>query len=570
MADASLDANFLVPFGTFLYQSSLINKGDLKKITNSEDLSLEDLCHSLLKLNIINAEDIELAKSNYYSVKHVDLTKYDPSALSQDSQFPENIARQYKCCVIAADHNNYVVAMTNPHNSNDIDYLSGIIGGYIQSVLVEDTQLHRHINNVFGSGKVIDISSRMNFSDRFNISYTEKDIDGKFLNTSDSVVLLDEIISSAYHRDASDIHIEYRGSNLSIRYRCDGVLEEQLKIKSTIAAVLVRRLLVMANLDIVNTSKPVDGRITTSIDNKKVNIRLSVVPLENGQSAVLRFLGDIDRYTDLDSLVDDIDVSNLINEYIQRTYGMLLIVGPTGSGKTTTQYATLMSMNRDEKKIISIEDPVEAYLPGVNQIAVNPEFGMDFSDILRSSLRQDPDVIMVGEIRDNITANMALRAAITGHMVMATVHTYDVASAITRLLDLGVDYHLISAAVRLVASQRLMRQLCPYCKKPYTVKKQHLALLHDYPNLQSSLLETKAYKAEGCAQCDNSGYSGRIGIFEILQLTPDIYNQINYKEDNFAEVIKSKIMGKDLVSQAFKRVVNGDTSIEEAVKVIYE
>ncbi|MEE3003453.1 MAG: GspE/PulE family protein, partial [Pseudomonadota bacterium] len=473
---------------------------------------------------------------------------------------------------IAIDSDNYVVAMADPCNNEINESLSEILDAYIQPVLVDLFQLERHINTVY-KHEVYAKSLLKKFRQELHTD-DSKNEDLDFLRSSDqasAVVLLEEILAEAYHQKASDVHIEYEKNISRVRYRVDGILRTQFETSASIATVLIRRLQILANIDISHHLRSEDGRFSIKIDNKVISMRLSIMPLDTGQSAVIRFLGDVSSSEDLRTIVADPIVCNMMLDYLQRSYGMLLIVGPTGSGKTTTQYSALMSIDREAKKVVSIEDPVEAHLPGVNQIPVNSEIGMDFSDILRGTLRQDPDVIMIGEIRDNNTATMSVRAAITGHMVLATIHTYDVASAISRLLNLGVNPHIMAAALRLVASQRLLRRLCPYCKVPHVVEPGDLAIISDFPELKKKLLGKKAYKKSGCSQCDMTGYLGRLAVFEIIKLDSKLVSYLDRSDiSGFNVEIRRKMLGKDLLSNALGKVDNGETSLEEALKVLSE
>lgn len=482
-------------FLQYLIQAGMISTKDLQSFNLKYEYDTNKIGKTATDLGYLTEAELQVATADYSRISYVNLALYDPHALNKNQHLPEDLARRYNCCVIAIDDDNYVIAMANPCNNEVNEYISEILDAYIQPVLVDINQLDRHINTIYKHE-----TYAKNLLNKFRnelMIREENTSEHDFISSGDqasAVVLLEEIISEAYHLKASDLHIEYEKNLSRVRYRVDGVLRTQFETEANIATVLIRRLQILANLDISHHLRSEDGRFSTKIDNKVVSMRLSIMPLDTGQSAVIRFLGDVSYYEDLRVVVGDNDVCNMMMEYLKRSYGMLLIVGPTGSGKTTTQYSALMSIDRDKKKVISIEDPVEAHLPGVNQIPVNPEVGMDFSDILRGTLRQDPDVIMIGEIRDNNTASMSVRAAITGHMVLATIHTYDVASAISRLFNLGVNPHIMAAALRLVASQRLMRRLCDYCKVSYTISESDLALLSEMPETKAKLLGETAFK----------------------------------------------------------------------------
>lgn len=557
-------------FVQFLLQSKLISRKDLHLFEALDPYAVETVAETAITLNLVPMATMQAVKDHYAQLKFVDLVHYDPQAIHDSVHLPEHIARQYNCCVIANEANNYIVAMSNPCDHEVNNLLSEILDGFVQPVLVDSHSLGKHINTVYRH-KTYAKKLLSKFKVELGSSkLSEKEQD--FVESTDqasAILLLDEIVTEGYHLKASDIHVEYEQDICKVRYRIDGELRTHLETTTSVATVLIRRLQILANLDISHHLRSEDGRFTMKIDKKTVSLRLSIMPLDAGQSAVMRFLGDVSYYENITEVIPDKLVANMIRDYIKRSYGMLLVVGPTGSGKTTTQYSALMSMDRDSKKVMSIEDPVEAYLPGVNQIPVNPDLGMDFSDVLRAALRQDPDVIMIGEIRDTNTANMSMRAAITGHMVLATIHTYDVASAISRLFNLGVNPHIMAAALRLVASQRLLRKLCKHCKVKHTVDAHDVALLVNQPELRQRLQGQVVYTARGCSQCDMSGYSGRTAVFEIMQLDAPLIGYLD-KSDiaGFNQEIKRRILGKDLFSNALKCVEAGETTLYEALKIL--
>ncbi|MBT4884687.1 MAG: type II/IV secretion system protein [Legionellales bacterium] len=572
MDQNSVSAKLKLSFLKFLIQSSVIRKQDVHAFNDVDPENIEKIAQSAIALGLATELSVNSAIDIYNSLKHVNLIKYDPKAIDTNSHLPEHIARKHSSCVIAVDSNNYVVAMANPCDNDVNDKLSEVLDGYVQPVLADVYELERHMNSVYKHdtyAKTLLSKFKQELhsggSDREGVDFVSSG------DQASAVLLLDEILLEGYHLKASDIHIEYEANACRVRYRIDGVLRTQFETTTEIATVLIRRLQILANLDISHHLRSEDGRFTTKIDNKVVSMRLSIMPLDSGQSAVIRFLGDVSYYEDLSSVVGDAKVANMMRDYLQRSYGMLLIVGPTGSGKTTTQYSALMSMDREAKKVISIEDPVEAYLPGVNQIPVNPDIGMDFADVLRSVLRQDPDVIMIGEIRDTNTATMSVRAAITGHMVLATIHTYDVASAISRLFNLGVNPHIMAAALRLVASQRLLRRLCDYCKVKHTVNAADVALLSSQPELRKKLVGQVFHQPKGCMQCDMTGYVGRLAVFEISQLDSELIEFLD-KGDlaGFNKEIKRRMIGNDLFSNALLKVEAGETSLPEALRIIHE
>lgn len=378
--------------------------------------------------------------------------------------------------------------------------------------------------------------------------------------------LLNALLMQAVKEKASDIHIEPYEKELEVRMRIDGILNRVLSPPKIIQDALISRVKIMANLDIAEKRLPQDGRIRLLVGARDIDIRVSIVPTSFGERAVLRLL---DRKQGLISLnevgLDEEDTRHL-EELLVRTNGIILVTGPTGSGKTTTLYAALNRIHTEEKNIITVEDPVEYQLRGVGQIHVNPKIGLTFASGLRSILRQDPDVIMVGEIRDYDTAEIAIQASLTGHLVLSTLHTNDSASAITRLIDMGVEPFLIASSLVAVLAQRLVRTICHYCKEPYEISDAERSYFIGSPLFahHSSLF----YRGRGCDRCRGSGYLGRTGIFELLYITNDIRQMITSRRDS--QVIKDSSVSrgmKTLYMDGLNKVMKGDTTLQEVLRV---
>ncbi|MGD0885310.1 MAG: type II secretion system ATPase GspE [Thermodesulfovibrionales bacterium] len=378
--------------------------------------------------------------------------------------------------------------------------------------------------------------------------------------------LLNALLQQAVKENASDIHIEPYEKELDVRMRVDGILRKVLAPPKIIQDALSSRIKIMANLDIAEKRLPQDGRIRLLMGGRDIDIRVSIVPTSLGERAVLRLL---DRKQGLKGLyevgLNKADEKRL-EELLVRTNGIILVTGPTGSGKTTTLYAALNRIHTEEKNIITVEDPVEYQLKGIGQIHVNPRIGLSFASGLRSILRQDPDVIMVGEIRDVETAEIAIQASLTGHLVLSTLHTNDAASAITRLVDMGIEPFLVASSLVAVLAQRLVRRICPNCKErhePSEAERAYVLALSPLAR-QSSLL----YRGVGCERCKGSGYAGRTGIFELLYVDNEVRQMITAKGDSqgIRDVAVSKGM-KTLYTDGIERVLNGDTTLEEVLRV---
>ena len=400
------------------------------------------------------------------------------------------------------------------------------------------------------------------------LSDMEEDRLRELASEAPTVNLLNSLISRALRMRASDMHVEPVGDRHRVRYRIDGVLHDVDYLPERLQLPIISRLKILSGMDIAEKRRPQDGKIEMRVANISLDIRVSSLPVNKGESMVLRFLRKDSVTYDMNSLDLELDTFKAISKDLRRTAGVVLVTGPTGSGKTTTLYTFLNQLNKRDIKIITLEDPVEYQLPGLNQVHVNPEIGFDFSAGLRSVVRQDPDVVMVGEIRDKETCQIAMQAALTGHLVFSTVHTNDAPSAFTRLLDLGVEEFLLNAALISIMAQRLARKLCDQCASPVANSE---ALLDEH-NLRAlakraGLKKWTLMEANGCDECANTGYKGRLAIIEYLPC--DEYLRSIPKDDQFLPKAKSYNRdrgGRDLVEDGLLKVLRGKTTVEEVYR----
>ena len=384
-----------------------------------------------------------------------------------------------------------------------------------------------------------------------------------------TVNLLNSLISRALRQGASDMHLEPYNGRYRARFRVDGVLHEAEILSPRMQLPIVTRLKILAGMDIAEKRRPQDGKIEMKISNQELDIRVSALPLNDGESMVLRFLRKDNVQYDMSVLGLSDDIETMIREDIKTTAGVVLLTGPTGSGKTTTLYTFLNALNNDDVKIITLEDPVEYQLPGINQVQVNSDIGFDFAAGLRSIVRQDPDIIMLGEIRDKETAQIALQSALTGHLVFSTVHTNDAASAYTRLLDLGVEEFLLNAALVSIVAQRLARKICTQCAEPHPeaaklIEKYQLQLLAD----KFELPAIKLMHGKGCEHCSNSGYKGRMAVIEYLRCDDEI--KAMPKDSDFIPKAKkhnAEMQRRTLLEDGFYKAILGQTTIDEVVRI---
>ncbi len=380
--------------------------------------------------------------------------------------------------------------------------------------------------------------------------------------------LVNNYINYAKETGASDIHFEPTKNNFIVRFRIDGILHEIDKLSKKVQPAITSRIKLIANMNIAESRIPQDGRILIQEEDENLDIRVSSVPTIFGESIVLRLLSKEKSLLNLEVLGMNNDHLKIFKQLIRKPYGLILVTGPTGSGKTTTLYAALNDINTPDKKIITVEDPVEYQLEGINQIQVKPEIGLNFANILRSILRQDPDIILVGEIRDSETAKIAIQSSLTGHLVFSTLHTNDAIGAFSRLKDLGVENFLLSSAVIASMAQRLVRKICPYCKKEYTPKKEEINIISKEFNLNSPV--EKLYKGDGCKKCAYTGYRGRIAIYEILINNDSLRKYIIQEEfENNPEL--KEYLNKNFISMkqdGLQKALQGITTIEEVLRVV--
>ena len=381
------------------------------------------------------------------------------------------------------------------------------------------------------------------------------------------IKLVNLLFSIAAKDRASDIHIQPYEKDLRVRFRIDGLLYDMYKPPKRAQEAIISRIKVMAGLDVAEKRMPQDGRIKIRLNEKEIDIRVSIIPSAYGEQVVMRLLDKGAAMVGLDNIGMNPPLKKLMTSIITRPQGVFLVTGPTGSGKTTTLYAALQLINTPEKNILTVEDPVEYVIPGLGQLQVNPKIDLDFARALRSFLRQDPDVIMVGEVRDEETARIAIQAALTGHLVFSTLHTNDSASALTRLIDMGIEPYLLTSSITAVLAQRLLRKICPYCKEVYVPTEFERGLLREY----SKNGERTLYRGKGCEYCINTGYTGRVGIFELLVVSNKIRQMVQDKMSS--EEIKAEAVKEGMVTlreDGLNKVFEGVTTLSEVVRVTIE
>ena len=477
--------------------------------------------------------------------------------------------RKNRLVPIATDLDLVTVATSNPLALEAVDELSFTLGLRAEVIGAPDDEILRALNSLFSESmdSADDVLKEIAASEENTlVEDLEKDLD--LIDSSDAapvIRLVNRILFQALSERASDVHIEPAADVVKIRFRIDGVLYDRHNPPKKYLPFLSSRIKVMANLDIAEKRLPQDGRFHFTVAERNIDVRVSVIPTEGGERVVLRLLDKTNTLFGIDDLGMDAENLGVFKELITRPHGIFLATGPTGSGKTTTLYAALSSLNSRELNIITIEDPVEYRLPGVGQIHVNTKVGLDFARGLRSVLRHDPDVIMIGEIRDMETAEIAIQSSLTGHMVFSTLHTNDAPSAITRLVDMGVEPYLVSSAVIGIVAQRLVRLLCPHCKKPGRPSKETLSRFGLPPD---ALEGWQTFNHVGCEQCFNTGYRSRCGIHEIMVVTESIQKTLTMTSDaNEVRRVARQDGMMPLVESGLRLVKAGRTSLDDIMRV---
>lgn len=550
--------------GQLLVYSGKITEAQLGEALDIQKKSGKKLGEILIDKNYITEDEIIQVLEFQLGIPHVDLDKYQINP-EVATLIPENIVRRYELIAIDKRGNNLlIVAMVDPLNIFAIDDVKLHVKMDIQPVISGREKLLRAINKFYSSEftkKVLE-----EFEETYATIGTEEIEESELLEVTSApiVKLLNSIIEQAVREKASDIHIEPYAEDIRVRFRIDGDLREVMTLSKTSHSAIITRIKIIGKMNIAEKRIPQDGRVESKVAGRDIDMRISTLPTVYGEKTVIRLLDRSNFLFKKESLGFSQKDLNMLNKIISQPYGMLLVTGPTGSGKTTTLYALLQDLNRIEKNIITIEDPVEYKLKGINQVQVNTKAGLTFASGLRSILRQDPDIIMVGEIRDSETAEIAVRAAITGHLVLSTLHTNDSPSTVARLVDMGVESYLVSSAIIGVISQRLVKLLCPQCKKPYEAGYLEKKIL-GVDEAENLVL----YGPVGCTAC-TGGYRGRTAVHELMPITEEIRKLI----DNNASIdeLRKKAMeeGMNTLLQSVSTLaLEGKTSYEEVLRVGY-
>ena len=522
----------------------------------------------LLFEGYVSEVDLAMALAQKFRLEYVEITEHDVDPdmkLSADRKF----LRKHGMLPLRVEEGRLVVAMSDPTNFYAIEDLTMISGYRITPVVAVAGQIQRVFNKLYALGD--DVSKMLEEADDGSHHDNNGEVElGGDLDAENAPVvrLVGSILQQAVGEGASDVHVEPRAGELAVRFRVDGVLREVMSVPPKFQSGVLARIKILADLDIAERRRPQDGRFSVKLGSQKIDLRVAILPTVFGEKIVLRLLDTANVQADLKQLGFAPEALESYKKIFGRPYGTILVTGPTGSGKSTTLYATLEELNTPEKNIITVEDPVEYRMRGINQIQVNPKVGLTFASGLRSILRADPDIVMIGEIRDQETAKISVEAALTGHLVLATLHTNNAPAAVTRLIDMGVEPFLTASAVDCVIAQRLARKLCERCKRPTEVGEEALSTLEfPYERFPGGGLDF--HEIGGCDHCSGSGYRGRLAIYEMMVLTDEIKELVLRRAttDEIGRVAERSGMVR-LRDDGLIKAAQGITTIEEVLRTV--
>jgi len=554
-----------IRLGEVLIAQKAISQDQLRIALEQQKKSGRKLGRVLVELGFANDEQICETIAQQLNVQYVNLKFYNFNA-ALVRRLPEAQARRFRAVVLEDRRAKLLVGMADPTDLFAYDELGRILQREIEIAVVSEALLLQTIDRIYR--RTEEISGLAKELERdIGETYVDFGALGAGVGAEEAPVvkLLQSVFEDAVQVNASDVHIEPQENKVQIRFRIDGALNPQTDADSRIGPALVLRLKLMAGLDISEKRLPQDGRLNVIVRDQKIDVRMSSMPTQYGESVVLRLLNRKATLQTLDRLGMPGDMLERFRELLQRTAGMILVTGPTGSGKTTTLYAALAELNTVDRKILTVEDPVEYRVAGINQVQVNEKIDLTFARVLRSALRQDPDVILIGEIRDEDTAQIGLRAALTGHLVFSTLHTKDAASTPIRLVDMGAPGYMVATSVHAVIAQRLVRMICESCTEEHTPDGHEGRWLEAV--MGAEWTKHKFRHGRGCSHCNGTGYAGRTGVYEMLEMTSDLVRAANRADPNlFIESAHRHLEGHTLTDHALALVVAGRTTVAEAIK----
>jgi len=564
-------------FGEFLVSTGILTRRELIEVLNQQNEQSGRLGELLTNLKILSDEEVTKALAEYLSIDYIPLDDTEKIDIKTARTLPENIAKRFCLVGVGEQENKLVIAMADPLNVIAIDTITLKLKKQVKPAISPPAQIRRAIELVYHGSDVEEQSLR----DLVELEISKDDEGNNILEDAEQddttseaaatkppvIRFVDLLLSQAVKSRASDIHIEPQEQSMLVRMRIDGVLRNMVPPARKMQAAVVTRIKILSDMDIAERRLPQDGRFKIKTAGRSIDVRVSVIPTIYGEKVVMRILDAAAVDHNLNKLGFEPEVLEKFKAILTQPHGIIVVTGPTGSGKSTTLYSVLNYLKDPTKNITTVEDPVEYRLAGINQIQVKPEIELKFASCLRAILRQDPDIVLIGEIRDKETVEIAIQASLTGHLVLSTFHTNDAPSSISRLLYMGIEPYLLASSLNLIVAQRLVRRICDHCKEPTTVNEKILKHLNIEPEQAAN---TIYYHGKGCKACGNSGYSGRLPIFELLVMDNEIREMIvkGATEAQIRAASRQKGYG-GLKESGISKMIAGQTTAEEVLRVTF-
>jgi MSHA biogenesis protein MshE len=556
-----------VRLGEILVQQKLLSEDQLNQALADQKRTGRKLGRVFVESGFVTEEQISGALARQLGIPYLNLKFYN---INQDvvRLLPETQARRFRALVLEDRGETMLVGVSDPTDLFAYDEIARLLKKGVELAVVNETEVLQAIDRIYRrTGEITGLARELeqDLGDTTSVDFGALSANSG-LEEAPVVKLLQSVFDDAAQVRASDIHIEPQDGRLQIRFRIDGVLHLQTEADIKIATPLALRLKLMADLDISEKRLPQDGRFAVKVRNQRIDVRISTMPTQYGESVVMRLLNQVGTTLRLDAIGMPSALVERFRAIVQRPNGLVLVTGPTGSGKTTTLYSALAELNSVEKKLITVEDPIEYRLSGINQVQVNDKIELSFARVLRSALRQDPDIVLVGEMRDQETAQIGLRAAMTGHLVLSTLHTNDAASTPLRLMDMGVPRYMVSGSLQAVLAQRLVRVICESCSEPHPLPAPERAWLR--AELGDRAESVPFFHGRGCSHCNGTGYRGRTGVYELLEMTRAVNEAVNHPDpSHFLKVAHAEMRGETLRRSAVRLAIQGRTTVAEAMRV---
>jgi MSHA biogenesis protein MshE len=555
-----------IRLGDLLVENKILSETNLTAALAEQKKTGRKLGRVLIDNGYVDEEAMLRVLSGQLGIPYVDLSTFE---LNPDlvKLLPETDARRFRALVLKETADGLMVGMGDPTDIFSYDALVKVLDRPVELAMLKESELLQGIDRMYqDSDELHSLASEVGKDMAENTFDLDKLLAVSNRGDAPVVRLIQTVFEGAVKANASDIHIEPDEDVLRIRRRIDGILHEQIVDDKNITTAMVSRLKLMADADISERRLPQDGRFSVNISDKQIDVRLSTIPTQDGEGVVMRLLDHGSAICTLDQLGMPEYLLAAFRKIIHKPHGLVLVTGPTGSGKTTTLYSALSELNTPQRKIITIEDPVEYRLPRVNQVQVNSKVGLDFARVLRTALRLDPDILLLGEIRDRETGEIGLRASLTGHLVMSTLHTNDAISSAIRLMDMGLEGYLVASSVQAILAQRLIRRVCQHCSTPTGLDASERAWLHSQSG--ETLDDHEFFRGAGCNQCNQTGYHGRIGIYEMIVMDSELAEALRCEDQNeFQRAALAQTGYKPLVRNAMQYACEGITTIEEVIRL---